>query len=143
MKHNRKIDFTIVGAQKASTTYLHHVLGRAPEIWMPANETPLFHGHHYAPGKVEDFVRQAEDGKMLGIKRPVYLYDCCIAQRLHDHNPGMKIIVVLRERISRCLSAYYHLMRYGYIPVRHPEEGLPIILEAAEANVAQVGHTVL
>jgi hypothetical protein len=55
----------------------------------------------------------------------------------------MKIIIILRDRVQRSISTYFHLMRYGRLPVRDPEEGLPIILAAEEGHVAQQGHTVL
>lgn len=138
------IDFAIVGAQKASTTFLHHAIRQSSQVWMPAGETPLFHGHHFADHKIAALTQSPEcDMALIGIKRPIYLYNLDEAHRLARHNAGMKIIISLRDRVSRSLSAYFHLMRYGRLPVRDPEEGVPILLDATEAQQAQQGHTIL
>ena len=50
-------------------------------------------------------------------------------ERIKLHNKNIKIIAVLRNPINRFISAYFHNMRYGFIPVLSPEIGILKILQ--------------
>ena len=48
-----RLDFVIVGAPKAATTYLHVLLRDHPDVFMPRGESPLFEDPFYN-GHVRD-----------------------------------------------------------------------------------------
>jgi hypothetical protein len=126
-----QIDFVIIGAQKAGSTYLQEGLRQHPQVFMPHGETPFFQDPDYTRGdmrQLEHQLKRAKYGQRLGIKRPNYLAEHGVAERLADDLPGVKIIAILREPVSRAISAYFHYMRGGFIPVAPIEIGLPRLL---------------
>lgn len=144
MPPSDRIDFAIVGAQKAATTFLHEALRRHPQIAMPAGETSLFQPRHHAPLKVERLVAGlARPGALIGIKRPNYLYDATTAELLHAHNPQMRIVAVLRDPVERARSAYFHLLAAAKLPLVPLDRGLRAILDGAWSMDCAAAATVL
>ncbi|MCY0870363.1 MAG: sulfotransferase, partial [Firmicutes bacterium] len=54
---------------------------------------------------------QAKQGQLVGESSAFYLYYPGTARRIHAYNPDMKLLVVLRQPVSRAWSAYMHLVR--------------------------------
>ena len=52
---------------------------------------------------------------MNGIKRPTYLTNPLLPERLICHNPNIKVIAILRNPKNRFISAYYHVVKSGYL----------------------------
>ena len=120
-----KPDFIIVGAQKSGTTSLHHILvqhgsltgSKKKEIHffdrdeIYERKNAFDHYHTYFP-----FPHQIPKGNLLFETTPIYLYHPKVAARIHDYNPDMKIIIVLRDPVERALSAwtmYHHHFKTG------------------------------
>lgn len=125
-------DFVIIGAQKSGSTFFLRCLRDHPDVFMPRGEVRSFEDPYYADGDLRD-LEALFDGvrleRVLGIKRPGYLARPEVAPRLHRHLPDARLIAILRDPARRAVSAYFHLMRDGFIPVRPLEEGMSRILD--------------
>ncbi|MFM9056644.1 MAG: sulfotransferase domain-containing protein, partial [Bacteroidota bacterium] len=114
-----KTGFFIVGAAKAGTSALHHVLSLHPGVSMSSVKEPNFFSwdlieqqqlYYETPQiRTEDSYEalfQGHPGRLRGEASVSYLYYPAVAKRLYDYNPSAKIIIVLREPISRAQSHY-------------------------------------
>lgn len=126
-------DFVIGGAQKSASTFLQACVSEHPEIYMPKGEVAFFESPDYEANSIQNleslFDHRCE--KRLGIKRPNYLGKPEVPERLSNNLPGVKLIFVLRNPIDRAMSAYFHYIRGGYIPVADFENGIDSIINSA------------
>lgn len=121
--------FVVVGAQKSASTYLQDQIALHPEIDMASGEVRAFEDPFYAsggPAELESLFA-SHSGLVRGIKRPDYLGRSEIPARLHKHLPDAKILVVLREPLARAVSAYFHMVRHGFVPLRPIDEAFALI----------------
>lgn len=126
------LDFLVIGAQKAGTSFLHAGLADHPGIAMPAGEVPYFEDPDYGredEGYLGRLFAAAPEGALRGIKRPNYLGKAECAVRIARAVPDARLVCVLRHPVRRAVSAYYHQMRNGVIPVAPPDEGLTAVLD--------------
>lgn len=126
------LDFIIVGAQKAATTYVQAVLSGHPCLYIPRGEIPVFEDYPALEDQKQE-LQKAFDGVdttslLLGIKRPNYLAKSGIARRIYEFNPNAQIIVVLRKPEKRAVAAYFHYIKYGFIKSFEADLGLDLIL---------------
>lgn len=151
---NRKLpDFLIVGAGKSGTTSLHYYLLNHPQIFLPKEikETLFFHittnpnkeQLKYAKGilNFEDYLSLfdgASDDQICGEVCPSYLYyyDLTIEniKRYHPRWRDVKIIIILREPISKIISHYYFIKNTVKIPEKSLKETLRLEQERLKAN---------
>ncbi len=113
-----KPSFLIVGAQKAGTTALFQLLAHHSGIKAPkTKEISYFYddslynlrGHYY-------YHIHFPKPHQIGISQqtfeatPEYLYHPKCAERIYTYRPDIKIIILLREPVSRAYSAWtmYH-----------------------------------
>lgn len=125
-------NFIIIGAQKAATTFIHQCLAEHPEVFMPPTETTYFEDpdyHQIQFEQFEDLFRKAINKNAVGIKRPSYLAKPECPTRIKKHIPTAKLIVVLRNPIERAVSAFFHNMKYGFIPLISIETGMEKLLD--------------
>lgn len=125
-------DFAIIGAQKSATTFLQRCLKAHPDVFIPDGELATFEDPQYADFDFDQFESHFESGQKatsVGLKRPNYLHEPDVPERLAHHLPELSLIVVLRAPIDRAVSAYFHQMRHGFAPVRDVDTGLRAILE--------------
>lgn len=125
-------NFIIVGAQKSGSTFLQNVLSQHPKIHMPLDEITFFETHAYKNMKIEDLeglFKGIDKNKIIGIRRPYYLACKECAARINKHIPDVRLIVILRNPIDRAVSAYFHYMKMGLLPIRDPNKGLKDIIE--------------
>jgi hypothetical protein len=124
--------FVVIGAQKSGSTFVLRALGEHPKVYMPPAEVRFFEDPDYGdgdPAPLEALFEDAPPGAVRGIKRPGYLARPEVAARIHRHVPDARLIAILRNPIDRAVSAYFHLMRTGFIPIRSLEDGLARILD--------------
>jgi len=127
-----KVDFFCVGVAKAGTTTLHDLLSLQEEIRLPKRkETNFFSfGHLGKPSftgpldnssvnettitSIEEYVSDFdnEQGSLIGEICPSYVL-AGSADNIFKHNPNAKIIILLREPVSRAYSNFQHLVRDG------------------------------
>ena len=125
-------DFVIVGAQKAGSTYLGACLATHPGIYLCPDEVPFYEDPFFLnsdPAELNAVFRRAEPGQLLGIHRPEYLARPECPERIHEANPGARILAVFRDPISRAVSAYCWYVQFGLLPVLPAEIGLTRILD--------------
>jgi hypothetical protein len=134
--------FLIIGAQKAGTTFLHSLLVQHPSVIAPMQkevhyfdlnfERPLQWYKAHFPAQSEITRREDKLGARVvtGESTPYYIFHPMVAERVHSVYPRIRLIVVLRDPVSRAISHYAHSVRYGY-------ERLPIV-EAFEREAERL-----
>jgi len=114
-----KLDAIIIGAGRSGTTSLVDYVGQHPSInFSTIKEVTYFSvTDHYKRG--EDFLFSFfnEDSNMLKATSDTYLLmDEEAPQRLFNHNPEAKIIVILRSPSERSFSSYQYAINNGHQP---------------------------
>ncbi|OHX66879.1 sulfotransferase family protein [Flammeovirga pacifica] len=124
MKTNH-IDFLVVGAGKSGTTSIQKYLEQHPNIFLPPQKETLFWHQHTNPNRsqthfLKEYIDTLEDyhktfsqstAKLNGEVCPSYLYyHSHVIQNLKKYHPnykGVKIIIILREPVSKIISSYH------------------------------------
>jgi hypothetical protein len=124
-------NFIVIGGQKCGSTYLHDVLEEHPDVYLTPGETSYFQDPDYLETNIKDFEKlfdKAHNYRLVGIKRPDYLAKEECPARIKKHIPAAKLIVILRNPVSRAIAAYYHYIKGGFAPLRPFNEGMKEIL---------------
>ncbi len=125
---NRKIDFFIVGAQKAGTTSLDRYLDEHPEIFLPKmKEIEYFiTDSYYNQGirYLNPFYQDIANQKIIGMSAVQLIFLDYVPKRIHDYNPDAKIIMMFRNPIDRAYSAFWYAKRMGREPLVSFEKAL-------------------
>ena len=108
-------DFLVIGAQKAGTTTLHHLLVDHPRLRLPAEkEAPVFHRSD-DPEVVARHVRDALDGDLDGVRgkaTPQYMCIPGTAARIARVNPQVRLVALLRDPVERARSHWQMRTRF-------------------------------
>ena len=111
----RKIDFVIAGAQKSGSTSLHNYLAAHPRLVLPRQKEVDFFGDDriYRAGLagLSYHFDGAAPEALWGLTHVGMMFLGGVVERLHDHNPSVRIVAVLREPVSRAYSAYWQHRR--------------------------------
>jgi hypothetical protein len=108
MPHD-KISMVCIGAQKSATTTLHEILLQHPMIALPRHkEIDYFinakkYGHE---NKLYEEFDHDSNTKVKMIINPNYSCHPHAIQRLHNYNPHLKIVFIIRNPIDRAISQY-------------------------------------
>jgi hypothetical protein len=110
-----KINVFIIGAQKAGTTSVYDWLGQHPELEAPEH----IKDYHFFSEKalfnkgIKHLEKQYKYHDKLKVHCAVnYLFfSKIVSERIYSYNPEAKIIVCLREPVSRAISAYKYFIR--------------------------------
>ena len=106
-----KPTFLCIGVQKSGTTSLINYLNYHPDIFMHESEKHFF-SRDLSNGKLtkNDFQRYESyfntKKSIIGEKTPCYNLLQYAMDRIYDYNKDMKLIILLREPISRAFSDY-------------------------------------
>ena len=106
-----KPNYICIGVQKGGTTSLINYLNLHPEIYMARGEKHFF-DRELPRGELsdEDIKKYEESFKttktIVGEKTPSYCYLRYAIDRIYDYDKNMKLIIILREPISRAFSHY-------------------------------------
>lgn len=106
-------DAVIIGAQKSGTTSLYHHLTAHPGVVASRTKEVHFfdvnfrrglgwYRYHFPPSRT-----QPPEGVWLE-SSPYYLFHPCVPQRMRERLPGARLIVMLRDPVSRAYSHYWH-----------------------------------
>jgi hypothetical protein len=104
-----KLAFVIAGAQKSGTTTLDAIFREHPQIQMASvKETHFFDDEHLdwrSPdyGALDAYFARSDD-RLRGEATPVTMYWRPAVRRLHEYNPEIRIIVILRDPVTRAYS---------------------------------------
>lgn len=122
---SRRLDIVIPGAQKSGTTSLLDALGNHPGIMRaPRSEFGVLS----VGGDLDEELRRAfanvDDSRMLLAKSAGMLHAPGALARLREHNPGARLVCMLREPVSRMYSSFLYARRRGYEPLETFEDAL-------------------
>ena len=134
--HQRLPDFLGLGTQKGGTSTLHALLKTHPDVFLPARKEVHYfslHAHQPIHWYANHYVA-AEADQRCGDITPYYLFHPEAPARIHALLPGVKLIVLLRDPVERCLSQVFHARRLGFEALE-PEAAL-----AAEAERLASGN---
>lgn len=115
----------IIGAQKAGTSSLNMYLAQHPEIathftqefGMFADEESYNRGlPYYYNHTVSEDVKKDNSKTIFIAKRAGLLYRPDMLQKLKEHNPDIKILVILRNPVDRAFSAFWYCRQTGMEP---------------------------
>ena len=103
-KFDFQIGFIICGTQKGGTTALDRYLRMHPEICMAdKKEVHFFDNDNFFIDKKPDYLKYhlnfspRDHHKIIGEATPIYMYWKNSIKRIHNYNPDMKLIAVLRN----------------------------------------------
>jgi hypothetical protein len=111
----------VVGAPRAGTSSLWSYLDQHPEIFMSRLKEPHFFSS-FKPDFIPVVSDEAEylrlfagaaEGRLLGEATPTYLADAEAPGAIARMSPEARIVIILREPVSRAYSSYWHKVRYG------------------------------
>jgi hypothetical protein len=128
------LDFAIIGADKSGTSLLVDRLRRSSNIALPAIEVRSFRDPFYPEREPIHEHFAADEGRLKGVKHPIYLSRPEVPARLAAHNPRLKLIALLREPASRTIASYLHYVRNGQLPLIEPNQGIAHMLAAPDAH---------
>lgn len=121
----QKVGFLIAGAQKAGTSALHHYLSRHPQLFLPTcKELHFFDDESFSwpkqgsgagprrwwPSGHDPYSRyhqkfaNASPGSIWGEATPIYMFWSPSIARIWQYNPAIKLVLVLRNPITRAFS---------------------------------------
>lgn len=107
----KKLDFLIIGVQKAGTTALDSYLREHNEVCMgDSKEIHYFDNElnfHDSNLNYDDYHKNFSPNanhKLIGEATPIYIYWKNAIERIWRYNPNIKIIILLRDPIQRAYS---------------------------------------
>ncbi|GGL28967.1 sulfotransferase [Phycicoccus endophyticus] len=138
------VDFAIVGEPKSGTTALAQFLAEHPGVALSVpkessyfstdfrRESDAYHGRpvYFSYRTSEQFAAtyaHAEEGQLLGDASTSYAYSAEAADNLHDHNPDLRVILMVRNPVTML-----HALHMQYV-----NETVEDIEDFAEALAAE------
>jgi hypothetical protein len=109
-----RVDFMIIGAQKAGTTSLAAQLAAHPQICFCREKEPgYFHQTADWRAGLDAYhaLYDPRPGQLLGEASTFYTFFPeyrGTAERLYEYNPALKLIYVMRQPVERVISHYTH-----------------------------------
>lgn len=105
-------NFLVIGAQKAGTTALHGYLRQHPAVFCPDWKELHYFSLKYVLGEpwyLSHFpLKVTHRGAIaVGEATPAYLFDPRSPARVHAFDPGMKLVVTVRDPVERAYSHYW------------------------------------
>lgn len=116
----KKISLMIIGAQKAATTSLKNYLGQHPSLQThPHKEFSYFydpaeHSKGFAAALRKYYKKLSSDNLLIAKNAGLYVSEGGI-QRLKEHNPDCRVVIILRNPVERTYSSYLMEKNYGAI----------------------------
>ena len=109
------VDFIFLGPSKTASTWIYEAIRSHPSLFVPVTKDIYFFDKYYDRGHAwyDDFFRDAPPGSLCGELSHDYFYNPIAIRRIHDCNPGVKLICCLRNPFERAYSSYQHLVRVG------------------------------
>ena len=117
---NKLHNFFVIGAQRSGTTYLYKMLDAHPEIEMakPMYPEPKYFldnaQEKFSLERYSDLFFTKESSVYRGEKGTSYIESEKAAQRIAKCVPHAKIIITLREPVSRAISNYWFSRKNGF-----------------------------
>jgi hypothetical protein len=116
----KKISLMIIGAQKAGTTSMKNYLGQHPSLQVhPHKELsyffdPLEYEKGFDAALRKYYDHPSASTQLIAKNAGLYVSESGIV-RLKEHNPGCKLVIILRNPVERTYSSYLMEKNYGAI----------------------------
>lgn len=133
----RKISLMIAGAQKAGTTSLKNYLGQHPQLQTHLQKEFAFfvdnaaYEEGYIRAKRKYFFIPKKHALLIAKSAGLYINETAI-QRMREHNPDGKLLIILRNPVERTYSSY--LMEKNYGAINEPFEVINDIIGKADRS---------
>jgi hypothetical protein len=131
LRRTPRLDFIVIGAQKAGTTSLWRYLEDNDSLRMPPDKEASFFSESTYPTELRGYMRalfkDAPRGARLGTVTPVYMHGTraapvpVIAARIRESFPDVRLIALLRDPVERARSAHRMMLRRGLEKRSFPE----------------------
>ena len=109
-------DFFILGAAKSGTTSLHAWLAQHPDIAMSEPKEPFFYEAEFELGASyywQRYLSHWNGQRLVGDARHRNLFLPYVPNRIKATAPQARLVVVLRNPVTRALSHWWHWFRRG------------------------------
>lgn len=143
----RELDFFIVGAMKSGTTTLFDDINGHEQIFMPVEKEPFYYvwkTEEYqfklpstngfasidrwkiftTEQKYNSLFDKAKEDQLCGEASTFYLPHMNAAEEIKKEHPRSKIIIILRDPVSRAYSAYNFQCSFGLEPEQSFEKAI-------------------
>lgn len=107
-------DFIVVGAMKAGTGAFRSLMIQHPLIVASTRKEVHFFDLHFEKGEKwyeDQFPKRPTSDHLLGEKSPYYIVHPLVPKRVYSLYPNVKIIMILRNPVSRAYSHYQFNIR--------------------------------
>jgi hypothetical protein len=109
MDRPQRVDFMIVGAQKAGTTALFDYLLQEPAFSLSTEKEVHFFDDETIDWRTPDYDRYhaafpPSEGRLQGEATPIYAYWPQSLERIRAYNPAARLIFLLRDPVQRAWS---------------------------------------
>lgn len=129
-----RIDFLAVGPQRTGSTWLYEKLLHHPEIaWPQGVKETFFFDSRFNNGFNWYYKHfSINDSSVVGEAGPTYFDDPLAPDRIFEHAPQCKIIINIRNPISKTYSVFRHYYTSGLVPIDFDKaiEKAPRILDS-------------
>jgi hypothetical protein len=106
-------DFLVIGAKKAGSTWLDHLLRSHPGVFLPTERKEVAYFdlfHDRGPAWYERFFKNAPEGALVGESTPEYLHHSDAPSRIERELPNARLLAIVRNPIFRAHSEWAHLV---------------------------------
>jgi len=124
----------IAGAQKAGTTSLKNYLGQHPQLQAHLQKEFAFfvdnaaYAEGYDAAKRKYYSVPKACSQLVAKSAGLYINETAL-KRLREHNPGCRLVIILRNPVERTYSSY--LMEKNYGAINEPFEIIRDIIHQA------------
>jgi hypothetical protein len=113
-------NFIYIGPDKAGSSWLHEVLIRHEQVFMPDAKDLYFFDRYYDRG-VSWYATQFKDAgpghQVVGEVCQDYLFHPQAAERIEESlGDGVRLMVTLRDPVERAFSSYLYMLKQGENP---------------------------
>jgi hypothetical protein len=127
-------NFIYTGPDKAGSSWLHEVLIRHPQVFMPEAKDLYFFDRYYHKGMawyLRHFEGAGPEHVVVGEVTQDYLADPRCPQRIEESLGHVRTMVTLRDPADRAFSSYLYMLKHGEKPGTFLEalEGRPELIE--------------
>ncbi len=113
-----RLDFLVIGPQRAGTTFIYEYFKKHPEVCVPKEvKETFFFDRNYKKGFDWYFwhFRHCKSSLKIGEVAPTYFDDPEVPDRVYSFSKDIKLVVTLRNPYERTWSLYLHQLRYGFV----------------------------
>jgi hypothetical protein len=113
-----KVNTIIIGAGRSGTTSLYKMMEQHPDVcFSDIKEVHYFSVpdlYKRGAAYLHSFYTRCKNEAVVAVADTYLMIDHDGIARLHDYNPEMKIIVMLRNPVDRAYSSYNYSVNYGH-----------------------------